>query len=70
LVATGSTVLVVEHDGDTIRAADRIIDLGPSGGRGGGRVMAAGPPAEVLANENSPTGRALANEQDKVVSTE
>ncbi len=60
LVDTGSTVLVVEHDADTIMAADCIIDLGPSGGRGGGRVMAVGPPAEVLALQSSPTGRALA----------
>ncbi len=59
LVDTGSTVLVVEHDADTIRAADRIIDLGPSGGRGGGRVMAVGSPKEVLGADASPTARAL-----------
>ncbi|MBW2453449.1 MAG: excinuclease ABC subunit UvrA, partial [Deltaproteobacteria bacterium] len=64
LVDTGSTVIVVEHDADTIRAADRLIDLGPAGGRGGGRVMAAGPPAEVLADmTGSPTARALADER-------
>ncbi len=64
LVDTGSTVLVVEHDADTIRAADRLIDLGPAGGRGGGRVMASGPPAVVLADqESSPTARALADER-------
>src|SRR5690606_24519744 len=62
LVDTGSTVLVVEHDADTIRAADHLIDLGPSGGRGGGRVMAAGPPSTVLADERSLTARALAVE--------
>ena len=45
LVATGSTVLVVEHDEETIRAADHLIDLGPSGGRGGGVIVAAGPAA-------------------------
>ena len=45
LADMGSTVLMVEHDADTIRAADYLIDLGPSGGRGGGRVVAAGPPA-------------------------
>ena len=49
LVDTGSTVLVVEHDADTIRAADHLIDLGPGGGRLGGRIVAAGPAAEVLA---------------------
>src|SRR5438445_4241285 len=60
LVETGSTVLVVEHDADTIRAADYLIDLGPSGGRHGGRVVAAGSPSEVLANEASPTAKAFA----------
>lgn len=59
LVDTGSTVLVVEHDVDTIRAADHLIDLGPSGGLGGGRVMAEGTPAYVLRQAESPTGRAL-----------
>jgi len=64
LVDTGSTVVVVEHDADTIRAADRIIDLGPSGGRGGGRIIAAGSPADVLARGTSPTARAMASERD------
>lgn len=59
LVATGSTVVVVEHDTDTIRAADHLVDLGPSGGSGGGHVVAAGPPAFVLSREESPTARAL-----------
>ena len=59
LVETGSTVLVVEHDLDTLRAADHLVDLGPGGGRLGGRIVAAGPPAEVLASEASPTARAL-----------
>src|SRR6185503_19514193 len=54
LVDTGSTVLVVEHDADTIRAADHLIDLGPTGGRGGGRILAEGPAARVLADPNSP----------------
>ena len=45
----GRTVLVVEHDAETIRAADHLIDLGPGGGRGGGRIVAEGTPAEVLA---------------------
>jgi excinuclease ABC subunit A len=62
LVDTGSTVLMVEHDADTIRAADYLVDLGPGGGRDGGRIVAAGPPAVVLAREDSPTGRALAAE--------
>jgi excinuclease ABC subunit A len=59
LVALGSTVLVVEHDADTIRAADFLVDLGPGGGTRGGRITAAGTPEEVLATPDSPTGRAL-----------
>jgi len=60
LVDLGSTVLVVEHDTETIRAADHLIDLGPGGGSRGGRVMAEGTPKQVLAIEDSPNGRALA----------
>ncbi|MDY7225629.1 excinuclease ABC subunit UvrA [Hyalangium rubrum] len=59
LVDTGSTVLVVEHDTDTIRAADHLIDLGPTGGRGGGRILAEGTPDGVLEREDSPTAKAL-----------
>src|SRR5439155_14598944 len=50
LVDTGSTVVVVEHDAETIRAADHLTDLGPGGGRNGGHIVAAGTPAEVLAS--------------------
>jgi excinuclease ABC subunit A len=60
LTALGSTVLVVEHDADTIRAADHVLDLGPGGGTAGGRVVAEGRPAAVLRSQHSPTGRALA----------
>jgi excinuclease ABC subunit A len=59
LADMGSTVLVVEHDAETIRAADHVIDLGPAGGRHGGQVVAEGPAAEVLADPRSPTARAL-----------
>jgi excinuclease ABC subunit A len=59
LVDLGSTVVVVEHDADTIRAADHLVDLGPGGGAGGGRVMAEGTAAEVLAHVDSPTGAVL-----------
>ncbi len=64
LVDTGSTVLVVEHDADVIRAADHIIDLGPSGGRAGGQIMAAGHPKKVLASAASPTAEALRHEHE------
>ncbi len=60
LVDLGSTVLVVEHDEDTIRAADHLVDLGPTGGRRGGRIVASGPPEAVLASPHSPTAQALA----------
>jgi excinuclease ABC subunit A len=59
LADMGSTVLVVEHDAETIRAADHVIDLGPGGGRHGGHVVAEGPAARVLSSPDSPTARAL-----------
>ncbi|HEY8944077.1 MAG TPA: excinuclease ABC subunit A, partial [Polyangiaceae bacterium] len=59
LVELGSTVLVVEHDAETIRAADHLIDLGPGGGSRGGCVMAEGPPERVLSVAGSPTAEAL-----------
>ncbi|MEY2931688.1 MAG: hypothetical protein RL033_2437 [Pseudomonadota bacterium] len=59
LVDLGSTVLVVEHDADTVRAADHLIDMGPSGGSGGGRILASGSAREVLAHPDSPTGQVL-----------
>jgi excinuclease ABC subunit A len=55
----GNTVLVVEHDEDAIRAADHLIDIGPAAGKGGGRVIAQGTPAEVAANPASITGQYL-----------
>ena len=60
LVDLGSTVLVVEHDIDTIRAADHLVDHGPSGGAPGAHIVAEGTPQAVLANLDSPTARALA----------
>jgi excinuclease ABC subunit A len=59
LADMGSTVLIVEHDAETIRAADHVIDLGPGGGRNGGHVAAEGPAAQVLVDPRSPTARAL-----------
>jgi len=60
LVAAGHTVVVVEHNLDVVRHADWVIDLGPEGGRGGGRVVAAGTPAGIAGSPLSHTGRALA----------
>jgi excinuclease ABC subunit A len=59
----GNTVVVVEHDRDTMAAADYLVDLGPAAGRHGGRLVAAGTPAEVAANPASLTGRYLAGER-------
>jgi excinuclease ABC subunit A len=58
----GNTVLVVEHDEETIRSADYVIDLGPGAGISGGRVVAAGTPQDIMANRQSLTGRYLAGE--------
>lgn len=55
----GNTLVVVEHDEDTIRRADHIIDIGPSAGKRGGRVVAQGSVADLAANEESITGRYL-----------
>jgi len=55
----GNTVIVVEHDEDTIRAADYLVDLGPHAGSRGGQIVAAGTVAEVMANERSLTGQFL-----------
>jgi excinuclease ABC subunit A len=61
LVQLGSTVVVVEHDSETIRAADYLLDVGPGGGSRGGHIVAAGTPVEVCAHPDSPTGRALSS---------
>jgi excinuclease ABC subunit A len=55
----GNTVIVVEHDRETILAADYIIDLGPGAGKDGGRVVAAGGPAKIMKSANSLTGQYL-----------
>jgi excinuclease ABC subunit A len=59
----GNTVIVVEHDEDTIRAADYLVDLGPYAGIRGGQIVAAGTVAEVLANPKSLTGQFLSGER-------
>jgi excinuclease ABC subunit A len=56
----GNTVLVIEHNLDVLRAADHVIDVGPGAGRNGGRIVTAGPPAEVAADSGSITGDYLA----------
>jgi excinuclease ABC subunit A len=55
----GNTVIVVEHDAETMRAADYVLDLGPGAGSHGGRIVAQGTPADVMANPESLTGRYL-----------
>ena len=60
LVEQGNTVIVIEHNLEVIKTADWIIDLGPEGGAGGGRLVAAGTPEDVAANPESFTGRYLA----------
>ena len=59
LTDTGNTVLVIEHNLDVIKVADRIIDLGPEGGDEGGTIVAEGTPEQVAANEASYTGQYL-----------
>ncbi len=63
----GNTVIVVEHDEDTMRAADYLIDIGPAAGEHGGEVVAAGTPAEVAANTASLTGQYLSGAQEIAV---
>lgn len=62
LVNKGNTVIVIEHNLDVIKVADYIIDMGPGGGKGGGRVVAIGTPEEVAAMAESETGKFLAEE--------
>jgi excinuclease ABC subunit A len=59
LVDLGNTVLVIEHNLDVIKCADHLIDMGPEGGEGGGRVLATGTPEEIAKNKKSYTGQAL-----------
>ena len=63
LCRLGNTLLVVEHDEDTIRAADHLIDIGPGAGKLGGEIVAEGTLEDLLANPRSPTGRALSSPQ-------
>ena len=56
----GNTVVVIEHNLDVIKTADWLVDLGPEGGDGGGRILATGTPEQVAANTESHTGHYLA----------
>jgi excinuclease ABC subunit A len=60
LVDLGNTVLVIEHNLDVIKSADWILDMGPEGGEGGGKLIACGTPEDIAANHKSYTGQALA----------
>ncbi|MCE5232200.1 MAG: excinuclease ABC subunit UvrA [Xanthomonadaceae bacterium] len=64
LVDHGNTVVVIEHNLDVIKTADWIVDLGPEGGAGGGRIIAAGTPEDIAAAPHSYTGRFLARTLD------
>jgi len=63
LADLGNTVIVVEHDEDTMYAADHIIDIGPAAGANGGHVVAQGTIKEIIASENSMTGKYLSGER-------
>jgi excinuclease ABC subunit A len=60
LVDQGNTVVVIEHNLDVVKSADWIIDLGPEGGEGGGRIVAQGTPEQVAKAKSSVTGEFLA----------
>jgi excinuclease ABC subunit A len=59
LVNMGNSIVVIEHNLDVIKSADWIIDLGPEGGPGGGRIVAEGTPEDVVRAEESLTGKFL-----------
>ena len=57
LIGNGATVIVIEHDLDVIHSADWIVDMGPGGGKAGGRIVATGTPSEIKSRPQSVTGR-------------
>ena len=61
LVDQGNTIVVIEHNLDVVKSADWIVDLGPEGGEGGGRVIAQGPPEQIASTRGSHTGAFLAD---------
>lgn len=62
LVNKGNTIIIIEHNLDVIKVSDHIIDIGPEGGKGGGKILATGTPAEIIQNNNSVTGKFLERE--------
>jgi len=58
----GNTIIVIEHNLDVIKMADHVIDIGPEGGRGGGKILFTGTPEDLVKNENSFTGKYLKHE--------
>ena len=56
LVDAGNTIIVIEHNLEVIKTADHVIDLGPEGGDGGGRIIAAGTPEEIVDEQGEPYG--------------
>jgi len=62
LVDKGNTVIIIEHNMDVIKVADYIIDIGPEGGQGGGKILCTGTPHEITENKNSITGKFLKKE--------
>lgn len=64
IVELGNTVIIIEHNLDVVKLADYIIDIGPEGGRNGGKVVAEGTPEEIVLNKKSITGKFLKDELD------
>jgi excinuclease ABC subunit A len=62
LIDRGDTIVVIEHHPDVILSADHVVDLGPEGGEGGGRIVATGTPERIMKSKRSHTGKVLARE--------
>jgi len=66
LADRGNTVVVIEHNLDVVVSSDHVIDLGPGGGRHGGRIVAQGTPEHIALSNESITGRYLATELQRI----